>query len=265
MVIVWSGVGRVTARVLSSRPLLAKIVMTEIHRSLCYSFSMEVKIESSWKATLAPEFEKPYFKELSEFVRNEYLSQTVYPPPAFVFNAFELTPFNQVRVVILGQDPYHGPGQAHGLSFSVPDGVRPPPSLQNIYKEILEDLSISRSQTSGLDSGNLEHWAKQGVLLLNATLTVQARTAGSHQNKGWETFTDAVIKKISDEKEHVVFMLWGRYAQKKGGGLIDEKKHLVLQAAHPSPLAGGKFAGCRHFSQCNEYLKQYQQEPIRWV
>lgn len=246
---------------------------------------MQVDIESSWARVLADEFEKPYFKELAEFVRNEYLSGAVYPPPKFVFNAFSLTPFDQVRVVILGQDPYINRGEAHGLCFSVPEGVRVPPSLKNIYKEIVDDLGLEveprsadgnlnpqsfsadvKGQTFNNDEGgNLERWATQGVLLLNATLTVRAGASGSHQNKGWETFTDAVIKTISDKKEHVVFLLWGRYAQKKGEGLIDETKHLVLRAAHPSPLAGGKFFGCKHFSQTNAYLERHEKKPIQWI
>lgn len=220
---------------------------------------MEVKIEPSWKAVLNDEFEKPYFKKLSEFVRNQYLSQTIYPPPQFVFRAFELTPFDLVKVVILGQDPYHGRGQAHGLSFSVPEGVRTPPSLQNIYKEIVDDVG-------GMipESGNLERWAEQGVLLLNATLTVQSGNAGSHQHKGWEEFTDAIIRHLSEDREGLVFMLWGNYAKQKGAH-IDPFKHLVLEAAHPSPLAGGKFFGCKHFSQANAYLEKQKKGPITWL
>ncbi|MCI0542210.1 uracil-DNA glycosylase [bacterium] len=222
---------------------------------------MDVKIEASWKEVLHDEFEKACFKELTEFVRKEYLSATVYPPPKFVFHAFELTPFDQTRVVILGQDPYHGPGQAHGLCFSVPEGVNPPPSLQNIYKEIESDLNIKVSEK---DSGNLEHWAKQGVLLLNATLTVRAKTPGSHQHKGWEEFTDAVIRALSEKKEHLVFLLWGKYAQDKGAH-IDTTKHLVLKAAHPSPYsASNGFFGCRHFSKTNDYLATHDKELIIW-
>ncbi len=220
---------------------------------------MEVKIEPSWGAVLADEFEKDYFKELSSTVREAYLKQTVYPPPKYVFNAFDLTPFNEVKVVILGQDPYHGPNQAHGLSFSVADGVRIPPSLQNIYKEIKADI--------GSDipiSGNLERWAKQGVLLLNATLTVEANKAGSHQGKGWEQFTDTVIQTISDQKEHVVFILWGNFARSKAS-LIDESKHLILESPHPSPFsANNGFFGSKPFSKTNEYLKKYNLEPIKW-
>lgn len=220
---------------------------------------MSVDIEPSWKEVLADEFEQDYFKELSETVRNAYLSKTVFPPPKLVFNAFERCPFDKVKVVIIGQDPYHGPGQAHGLCFSVQDGVAPPPSLQNIYKEIRDDVGAPIPQ-----SGNLERWADQGVLLLNATLTVEARKAASHQGLGWERFTDAVIQKISDEKEYVVFLLWGRYAQQKGSA-IDRQKHLVLEAAHPSPFAAHNgFFGCRHFSKTNEYLKAQGKEPIKW-
>ena len=220
---------------------------------------MNVTIEDSWKERLGEEFEKDYFKELAEKVREAYLAGTVYPPPQFVFNAFSLCPFNEVRVVILGQDPYINPGQAHGLSFSVQDGVRPPPSLINIYKEIKEDIG-----TDMPDSGNLERWAKQGVLLLNASLTVAAGQSNSHQNWGWENFTDAVIKKISDEKEHVVFLLWGNFAKSKAA-LIDWERHLILEAAHPSPFAADKgFFGCKHFSQTNDYLKEHGLEPIEW-
>lgn len=220
---------------------------------------MTVQIEESWKTALATEFDKPYFIELAELVRQAYLSETAYPPPQLVFNAFAHTPFDRVRVVILGQDPYHGPGQAHGLSFSVPDGVRTPPSLRNMYKEIAADLGITPPA-----SGNLERWADQGVLLLNATLTVRAGAAGSHQGLGWEHFTDAVIQKLSDEKEHLVFMLWGHYAQDKGKN-IDGTKHLILKAAHPSPLsAHNGFFGCKHFSQCNQYLKETGSMPIKW-
>lgn len=220
---------------------------------------MDVKIEPSWKEALKSEFTSPYFKELSENVREAYLRDAVYPPPKLVFHAFELCPFDTVRVVILGQDPYHGKGQAHGLCFSVPNDVSAPPSLQNIYKEIKDDLGKDIPA-----SGNLERWAEQGVLLLNATLTVLRGQAGSHQGLGWEQFTDAVIQKISDEKEHVVFLLWGRYAQEKGKN-IDETKHLVLKAAHPSPFsANNGFFGCKHFSQTNEYLKERGLEPIDW-
>lgn len=220
---------------------------------------MAVNIETSWKTVLSEEFEKDYFKELSQTVKDAYLSRPIFPPPGLVFNAFAQCPFDSVKIVILGQDPYHGKGQAHGLSFSVPEGVAVPPSLQNIYKEIRDDIG-----TPVPPSGNLERWAKQGVLLLNATLTVEQSKAGSHQGLGWETFTDAVIKKISEEKEHVVFMLWGKYAQEKGSH-IDTKKHLVLKAAHPSPFsAHNGFIGCKHFSKANAYLKDHGNEPIVW-
>ncbi|EJF10633.1 MULTISPECIES: uracil-DNA glycosylase [Pontibacter] len=220
---------------------------------------MNVKIEESWQNILQEEFEKPYFKDLVSFVKDEYTSQKVYPPGNQIFNAFERCPFDQVKVVILGQDPYHGPNQANGLAFSVKDGIRIPPSLINIFKEIRSDLGKDLPAT-----GNLERWAEQGVLLLNATLTVRAGDAGSHQKKGWEEFTDAVVRKVNDLKTGVVFMLWGAYAQKKGA-FIDESKHLVLKAAHPSPFAADRgFFGTRHFSKANEYLKQQGKEPIDW-
>jgi len=221
---------------------------------------MEVKIEKSWKEVLKSEFEKPYFKELSEFVRYEYKSAHVYPPPKFVFHAFEKTPFDRVKVVILGQDPYHGEGQAHGLCFSVPDGVTMPPSLKNIYKEIVSDIGGEIPS-----HGNLEHWAEQGVLLLNATLTVRANTAGSHQNHGWETFTDSIIKTLSDKKENLVFILWGNYARNKKS-LIDKDKHLILEAPHPSPFSAySGFFGCKHFSKTNDYLIKKGREAINWI
>jgi len=221
---------------------------------------MDIKIEPSWKEALKDEFEKPYFKELTEFVRGEYLSAKVFPPPKFIFHAFELCPFDEVKVVILGQDPYHGDGQAHGLCFSVPETVGMPPSLQNIYKEIINEVGGAMPP-----HGNLEHWAKQGVLLLNATLTVKAHQAGSHQGKGWETFTDTIIKKLSDAKERLVFLLWGNYAKKKGE-LIDFEKHLTLEAAHPSPFSAyNGFFGCKHFSQTNGYLKKHGKEEIKWL
>lgn len=220
---------------------------------------MSVQIEASWKEALQEEFEKDYFKSLSKTVRNAYVSKDVFPPPKLVFNAFEHCPFQKIKIVILGQDPYHNPGQAHGLSFSVPNGVKPPPSLQNIYKEIATDIGTDIPK-----SGNLERWAEQGVLLLNATLTVEQNKPGSHQGLGWEVFTDAVIKKISDEKEHVVFLLWGKYAQDKGKS-IDAKKHLILTAAHPSPFsAHNGFFGCKHFSKANRYLEDHGIEPIVW-
>jgi uracil-DNA glycosylase len=220
---------------------------------------MEVKIEPSWHEVLKDEFEKPYFSLLTSFVRREYQTQTIYPPAKLIFNAFNICPFDKVKVVIIGQDPYHGYGQAHGLCFSVNDGVQFPPSLINIFKEIERDLGIPFPA-----SGNLERWAKQGVFLLNATLTVRAGMAGSHQNKGWEEFTDSVIKELSDKREHLVFMLWGSYAQKKGS-VIDTKKHLVLKAVHPSPLSAYRgFIGCGHFRQANDYLRQKGIEEIKW-
>lgn len=220
---------------------------------------MTVKIEESWQKILKEEFEKPYFKNLVSFVKDEYASQKVYPPGHQIFNAFERCPFDDVKVVILGQDPYHGPNQANGLAFSVKDGVRIPPSLINIFKEIKNDLGKDLPAT-----GNLERWAEQGVLLLNATLTVRASDAGSHQKKGWEEFTDAVVQQVNDQKSGVVFMLWGAYAQKKGA-FIDERKHLVLKAAHPSPFAADRgFFGTHHFSKANEYLKAQGKEPIDW-
>ena len=220
---------------------------------------MEVRIEPSWHEVLKDEFEKPYFSLLTSFVRKEYQTQTIYPPAKLIFNAFDICPFDKVKVVIIGQDPYHGYGQAHGLCFSVNDGVQFPPSLINIFKEIERDLGIPFPA-----SGNLERWAKQGVFLLNATLTVRAGMAGSHQNKGWEEFTDSVIKELSDKREHLVFMLWGSYAQKKGS-VIDTKKHLVLKAVHPSPLSAYRgFIGCGHFRQANDYLRQNGIEEIKW-
>ena len=220
---------------------------------------MDVKIEQSWKEVLQPEFDKPYFRILTDFVRKEYHEGPVFPPGNLIFNAFNLCPFDKVKVVLLGQDPYHGPGQAHGLCFSVNDGVDFPPSLVNIFKEIKEDLGHEMPAT-----GNLTRWAEQGVLLLNATLTVRAHQAGSHQNKGWEEFTDAAIRALAENKEHLVFMLWGRYAQLKGA-FIDRKKHLVLTSAHPSPLSAYKgFFGNKHFSKTNEYLMAHGETPINW-
>ncbi|MDA8596957.1 uracil-DNA glycosylase [Candidatus Pacebacteria bacterium] len=220
---------------------------------------MDVEIEQSWKNALTVEFEKDYFADLSTNVRHEYENETIYPPAKLVFNAFNHCSFDDVKVVILGQDPYHGRGQAMGLSFSVPEGVRIPPSLQNIYKEIEADLGVKP-----LSSGNLERWAKQGVLLLNATLTVRAGEPGSHQGLGWEQFTDAVIEITSDEREHIVFVLWGAYAQSKAD-LIDDTKHLVLKAPHPSPLSAHRgFFGCQHFSLANEYLQSHALKPIDW-
>lgn len=220
---------------------------------------MDVKIENSWKGQLKDEFEKPYFKNLTDFVRDEYKTKQIFPPAKLIFNAFEHTPFNDVKVVILGQDPYHGDGQAHGLSFSVNDGVRIPPSLVNMYKEINADLGIPIPK-----SGNLTRWAAQGVLLLNATLTVVAHTAGSHQKRGWETFTDAAIKKLASERENLVFLLWGAYAQKKEA-FIDANKHCILKAVHPSPLSAHRgFMGCGHFGQANKYLESKGLAPINW-
>jgi uracil-DNA glycosylase len=220
---------------------------------------MDVKIEPSWRAALQTEFEKPYFGDLSKRIKEAYLSRVVYPAPKSVFSAFTLCPFDKVKVVIIGQDPYHGVGQAHGLSFSVPDGVKTPPSLQNIYKEIKADLGIEVPVC-----GNLERWAKQGVLLLNATLTVEDGKPASHQGLGWEIFTDAVIKTISDQKEHVVFLLWGNFARSKAS-LIDKTKHLILEAPHPSPFsAHSGFFGCKHFSQANVYLKKHSKAEILW-
>lgn len=221
----------------------------------------KVAIENSWKEKLADEFEQPYFKELSEFVRKEYQDEKVYPPPKYVFRAFELCPFNEVKVVILGQDPYHGPRQANGLSFAVNDDVPLPPSLQNIFKEIESDLGEPLKHTNG----DLERWAKQGVLLLNATLTVRARIAGSHQGKGWERFTDAVIRVLSEEREHLVFMLWGNYARSKGAH-IDRQKHLVIESAHPSPFSAAHgFFGSKPFSKTNQYLEEHGEKPIDWL
>ena len=218
---------------------------------------MKVKIEESWEKVLQPDFDKPYFKELTDFVRSEYAATTIYPPASLIFNAFNLCPFDKVKVVIIGQDPYHGPGQAHGLCFSVNDGIQLPPSLQNIFKEIKSDLDIPIPT-----SGNLTRWAEQGVLLLNATLTVRAHNAGSHQKKGWETFTDSVIRILAEQKENLVFILWGAYAQKKGA-FIDRNKHLVLTSAHPSPLSAYQgFFGNKHFSQANAYLASHGIQPI---
>ncbi len=220
---------------------------------------IDPQIESSWKTALRQEFDSDYFVALKAFLVAEKRSYTIYPPGRQIFSAFNHTPFDKVRVVILGQDPYHGPGQAHGLCFSVPEGVRPPPSLVNIFTEIHHDLGLPMP-----DHGNLEKWADQGVLLLNATLTVRARQAGSHQNRGWEKFTDAVIRTISDLRSGVVFLLWGRYAQAKRA-LIHPKRHHILTAAHPSPFsAKSGFFGCRHFSKTNALLGQRGQPSIDW-
>lgn len=221
--------------------------------------SMKVKIEESWEKVLQPDFDKPYFKELTDFVRSEYAATTIYPPASLIFNAFNLCPFSKVKVVIIGQDPYHGPGQAHGLCFSVNDGVQFPPSLQNIFKEIKSDLDIPIPT-----SGNLTRWAEQGVLLLNATLTVRAHSAGSHQKKGWETFTDSVIRILAEQKENLVFILWGAYAQKKGA-FIDNNRHLILSSAHPSPLSAyNGFFGNHHFSLTNKWLTEHNLKAIDW-
>ncbi len=221
--------------------------------------SVNPNIEESWKEILKDEFHKPYFTELKQFLVEEKKSYTIYPKGSEIFAAFNLTPFQNVRVVILGQDPYHGPGQAHGLSFSVPTGVPAPPSLVNIFKEINSSLGFPIPR-----SGNLESWAKQGVLLINATLTVRANMAGSHQKKGWETFTDSVISKLSEQRENIVFLLWGAYAQAKAA-LIDKSKHSILMAPHPSPLSAHRgFLGCGHFSKANNILVSKGLKPINW-
>lgn len=220
----------------------------------------QVKIEESWKLKLAEEFEQPYFQSLIQLLKTEKAAgKIIYPPGSQIFNAFDTTPFDNVKVVILGQDPYHNPGEAMGLSFSVPKGIRTPPSLQNIYKEIQSDLGFPIPS-----HGDLTTWAQQGVFLLNAILTVQKNVAASHQKSGWQLFTDAVIRKISQDTEGVVFMLWGNFAKKKKE-LIDTSKHLVLEAVHPSPLAGNGFQGCKHFSQANAYLVSKGKTPINWA
>lgn len=220
---------------------------------------MAVNIEESWSRVLAEEFEKNYFKQLTGFVREEYQKQTIYPKGKDIFRAFDKCPFDQVKVVILGQDPYHGPGQANGLCFSVREGMPFPPSLTNIFKEIKNDLGKDIPP-----NGSLDRWADQGVLLLNATLTVRAHQAGSHQKKGWEEFTDAVIARLAHEKEGLVYLLWGNYAQKKAS-IVDRDKNLVLKSVHPSPLSAHRgFFGCAHFSQANDYLKQIGKKPIVW-
>ena len=221
---------------------------------------MNVKMEESWKRHLVGEFEKPYFVNLVNFVRQEYATTTCYPPGKLIFNAFNLCPFDKVKVVIIGQDPYHEPGQAHGLSFSVCDGVPFPPSLQNIFKEIEQDLGTPIPMT-----GNLTRWAEQGVLLLNATLTVRAHQAASHQRRGWEEFTDAAIKALNADRNNLVFILWGGYARSKAP-LIDSSRHLILQSVHPSPLSAnrGGWFGNHHFSRANAYLVEHGQEPINW-
>lgn len=220
---------------------------------------MDVKIEQSWKNHLHTEFEKPYFRDLTDFIRKEYQTKTIFPPAKLIFNAFETCAFDNVKVVIIGQDPYHGVGQAHGLCFSVNDGVDVPPSLVNIYKEIERSLGKPIST-----NGNLTRWAKQGVLLLNATLTVEAHKAASHQGKGWEQFTDAVINTLAEERNNIVFLLWGSYAQKKGA-FIDEKKHMVLKSVHPSPLSAYRgFIGNNHFVRANQYLREKGFNEIEW-
>ena len=221
--------------------------------------SVNPVMEDSWKQRLMDEFSASYFAQLKEFLVEEKNRFKIFPPGSQIFNAFNFTPFDKVKVVIIGQDPYHGPGQAHGLCFSVPDGIQQPPSLQNIFKEISQDLGIPMPA-----SGNLEKWAKQGVLLLNATLTVRARQAGSHQNRGWEQFTDSAIRKLSEEREHLVFLLWGNYAIAKRE-LIDESKHLILTSPHPSPFSANRgFFGNRHFSKTNNYLREHGIQEIDW-
>lgn len=221
---------------------------------------MNVQIEESWKQILQTEFDQAYFEILTSYVRQAYRTTIVYPPGKWIFEAFNRTPFHRVKVVIIGQDPYHGPNQAHGLCFSVQEGITPPPSLINIYKELSDEF-----KRPAPSSGNLSHWADQGVLLLNATLTVEAGKAGSHQGKGWERFTDSVISALSTQREGIVFMLWGSYAQQKGK-IIDRRKHLVLEAPHPSPLSAHRgWFGCQHFVRANQYLSQHGQEPIHWI
>lgn len=221
---------------------------------------MKVQIHPEWQSVLADEFQQPYFSDLAQFVRSEYSRFTCYPKGSDIFSAFNLCPFSETKVVIIGQDPYHGPGQAHGLSFSVPEGVPFPPSLQNIFGELHQSLGVPTPK-----SGNLDRWATQGVLLLNATLTVREGEAGSHQNHGWETFTDAVIRKLSNGSEHLVFMLWGAYAKKKGA-VVNTQKHLVLESGHPSPLSAnrGLWFGNSHFKKANAYLESHHKTPINW-
>jgi len=218
----------------------------------------EVKIDPTWKKVLKPEFEQSYFLMLTDFVREQYKKGPVYPPPKKIFRAFDLCPLPQVKVVIIGQDPYHGRGQANGLCFAVGDGITLPPSLQNIYKEIKNDLGIDCQK-----SGDLSRWARQGVLMLNSVLTVAANRPASHAHQGWELFTDSVIKTLNDKRENIVYMLWGKYAQKKGE-VIDRKKNLVLESAHPSPYSAALFFGYRHFSKTNDYLKKNGIKPIDW-
>ncbi len=221
---------------------------------------MDVRIEQSWKKLLQPEFDKPYFKELTDFVKSEYKTKRIFPPAKLIFNAFDSCPFDKVKVVIIGQDPYHNVGQAHGLCFSVPDGIEKPPSLINIFKEIEQS-----TQTPTPQSGNLTHWANQGVLLLNATLTVQAHRAGSHQGKGWEQFTDAVIEAVSANKKNIVFMLWGNYAQQKAKLINQNNEHLILKSVHPSPLSAYRgFFGNNHFVLTNQFLTEKGLPTIQW-
>jgi len=221
---------------------------------------MDVQIEESWKKVLQQEFSQPYFLQIISFLRAEKKAgKIIYPPGPLIFNAFNTTPFDKVKIVLLGQDPYHGPGQAHGLSFSVPNGIAQPPSLINIFKELHNDIGIIIPP-----NGNLTHWAQQGVLLLNASLTVRANEPMSHAKIGWAQFTDAVIKKVSEQKNNIVFLLWGKFAQEKQM-LIDDSKHLILKAAHPSPFSADRgFFGCRHFSKANDYLKKYEIDPVDW-
>lgn len=219
----------------------------------------DIQIELGWKEALKTEFEADYFSNLKDFLVDEKVNKKVYPTGNLMFNAFNSTPLDQVKVVIIGQDPYHGPGQAHGLCFSVPEGIAIPPSLRNIYKEMASDLNIPIP-----NHGNLSNWAKQGILLLNATLSVRAHEAGSHQGKGWETFTDSAIKAVSDHGQHIVFLLWGAFAQKKAS-LIDSNKHFILKSVHPSPLSAHRgFLGCKHFSKTNSYLQENGIQPIDW-
>ncbi len=221
---------------------------------------MAVEIHSSWRQQLKEEFEKTYFQELAKFVKQEYKNNTVYPPPKNIFRAFDECPFGEVKVVILGQDPYHGPKQANGLCFSVNRGVQNPPSLKNIYKELESEFDTELDRT-----GDLSNWAEQGVLLLNATLTVRKKSPGSHQDKGWEKFTDAAIEKLSKERENLVFLLWGNYAQEKGQ-VINQEDHLILESSHPSPYSAHySFFGCNHFKKANEYLKEIGKETIDWT
>lgn len=218
----------------------------------------DVKLESSWKKVLTEEFEKDYWQSLTEFVRAEYKNKTVYPPPSQIFRAFDMCPFETVKVVIVGQDPYHGRNQANGLSFAVNPGVPIPPSLKNMYKEIHDDLGITPQQ-----NGDLSRWASQGVLMLNSVLTVLASQPASHKTKGWEVFTDAALRALNEKREHIVYLLWGKYAQEKGA-ILDRDKNLVLESGHPSPYSANLFFGNRHFSRCNFYLEQFGETPINW-